>query len=177
MLKGTRGYISLAAISDQLSRVIAVEEKDIISLLDAQKSTSYLDQLGYSLKKLVWEHCISGFSHVRLVVGEVVTVGRGRNAEYDFRAVAYDMVSEHTHTLDKVLKSDDGIQSPWGGSIDYDVDNRWWANHYFKDDQLRRVSRPNTYQYARKTRARSLEIKRAGNVAKALKLLKRISHF
>jgi hypothetical protein len=33
---------------------LTVEEKDIISLADAKKSTSYLDQLGYSLKKLVW---------------------------------------------------------------------------------------------------------------------------
>lgn len=33
---------------------LKVEEKDIISLSDAKKSTSYLEQLGYSLKKLVW---------------------------------------------------------------------------------------------------------------------------
>lgn len=33
---------------------LKVEEKDIISLADAKKSTGYLEQLGYSLKKLVW---------------------------------------------------------------------------------------------------------------------------
>ncbi|KAF2276871.1 SacI domain-containing protein [Westerdykella ornata] len=33
---------------------LVVEEKDIISLVDAKKSTGYLEQLGYSLKKLVW---------------------------------------------------------------------------------------------------------------------------
>jgi hypothetical protein len=34
--------------------MLAVEEKDIISLADAKRSTGYLEQLGYSLKKLVW---------------------------------------------------------------------------------------------------------------------------
>lgn len=33
---------------------LMVEEKDIISAADAKKSTGYLEQLGYSLKKLVW---------------------------------------------------------------------------------------------------------------------------
>ena len=36
------------------ARRLSVEEKDIISLEDAKKSTGYLEQLGYSLKKLVW---------------------------------------------------------------------------------------------------------------------------
>ncbi|KAF2469727.1 uncharacterized protein BDR25DRAFT_304189 [Lindgomyces ingoldianus] len=35
-------------------RDLVVEEKDIISLADAKKSTGYFEQLGYSLKKLVW---------------------------------------------------------------------------------------------------------------------------
>ncbi len=35
-------------------RVLQIEEKDIISLADAKKSTGYLEQIGYSLKKLVW---------------------------------------------------------------------------------------------------------------------------
>ncbi|KAJ4376717.1 hypothetical protein N0V86_006834 [Didymella sp. IMI 355093] len=33
---------------------LEIEEKDIISLADAKKSTGYLEQIGYSLKKLVW---------------------------------------------------------------------------------------------------------------------------
>lgn len=33
---------------------LVIEEKDIVSLSDAKKSTGYLEQLGYSLKKLVW---------------------------------------------------------------------------------------------------------------------------
>ena len=36
------------------NRALEIEEKDIISLADAKKSTGYLEQLGYSLKKLVW---------------------------------------------------------------------------------------------------------------------------
>jgi hypothetical protein len=35
-------------------RTLQIEEKDIISLADAKKSTGYLEQIGYSLKKLVW---------------------------------------------------------------------------------------------------------------------------
>jgi hypothetical protein len=33
---------------------LVVEEKDVISLVDAKRSTGYLEQLGYSLKKFVW---------------------------------------------------------------------------------------------------------------------------
>ena len=36
------------------STALKVEEKDIISLADAKKSTGYLEQFEYSLKKLVW---------------------------------------------------------------------------------------------------------------------------
>jgi hypothetical protein len=36
------------------NRQLAVEEKDIISLADAKKTTGYLEQIEYSLKKLVW---------------------------------------------------------------------------------------------------------------------------
>ncbi|KAF2624903.1 hypothetical protein BU25DRAFT_413079 [Macroventuria anomochaeta] len=35
-------------------RTLSVEDEDIISLADAKKSTGYLEQIGYSLKKLVW---------------------------------------------------------------------------------------------------------------------------
>jgi hypothetical protein len=37
-----------------MERQLVVEEKDIIGLADAKKSTGYLEQLEYSLKKLVW---------------------------------------------------------------------------------------------------------------------------
>jgi len=39
---------------DDQRKLLEVEEKDIISLADAKKSTGYLEQFEYSLKKLVW---------------------------------------------------------------------------------------------------------------------------
>lgn len=39
---------------DGSERSLTVEEKDIISLVDAKKTTGYLEQFEYSLKKLVW---------------------------------------------------------------------------------------------------------------------------
>lgn len=38
----------------QESHKLVVEQKEIVSLAEAKKSTGYLEQLGYSLKKLVW---------------------------------------------------------------------------------------------------------------------------
>jgi hypothetical protein len=39
---------------EQKSGKLVVEEKDIVSFAEAKRSTGYLEQLGYSLKKLVW---------------------------------------------------------------------------------------------------------------------------
>jgi hypothetical protein len=39
---------------DDQGRTLEVEEKDIISVADAKKTTGYLEQFEYSLKKLVW---------------------------------------------------------------------------------------------------------------------------
>jgi hypothetical protein len=39
---------------DEEEPKLLVEEKDIISLADARKSTGYLEQVGFALKKLVW---------------------------------------------------------------------------------------------------------------------------
>jgi hypothetical protein len=33
---------------------LKVEQKDVISVAEARKSTGYLESIGYSLKKLVW---------------------------------------------------------------------------------------------------------------------------
>lgn len=38
----------------ETSGLVKVEEKDIISLADAKRSTTYMESLGYSLKKFVW---------------------------------------------------------------------------------------------------------------------------
>lgn len=43
-----------AGDGEQGKRGVEIEEKDIIGLADAKKSTGYLEQIGYSLKKLVW---------------------------------------------------------------------------------------------------------------------------
>lgn len=39
---------------EQSTKELDVEEKDVISVADAKKSTGYLEQLGYAAKKLVW---------------------------------------------------------------------------------------------------------------------------
>lgn len=41
-------------VEPQTGGVLMVEEKDVVSLAEARKSTGYLETLGYSLKKLVW---------------------------------------------------------------------------------------------------------------------------
>ena len=51
LVRNICGEIAKAAGKDPIEWV---KEKDIISLAEARKSTGYLEQLGYSLKKLVW---------------------------------------------------------------------------------------------------------------------------
>jgi hypothetical protein len=36
------------------TRRLKVEDKDVISLTDAKRSTGYVETLAYSMKKLVW---------------------------------------------------------------------------------------------------------------------------
>jgi hypothetical protein len=48
------GNVERTGDSPAQDRVVEIEQKDIISLADAKKSTGYLEQIGYSLKKLVW---------------------------------------------------------------------------------------------------------------------------
>lgn len=50
---GIPGDESISKDGDK-NRELKVEEKDIISLADAKKTTGYLEQFEYSLKKLVW---------------------------------------------------------------------------------------------------------------------------
>ncbi|KAF2124634.1 hypothetical protein P153DRAFT_370564 [Dothidotthia symphoricarpi CBS 119687] len=48
----------VSSICEEIVRVapktLEVEERDIVSLAEARRSTGYLEQIGYSLKKLVW---------------------------------------------------------------------------------------------------------------------------
>jgi hypothetical protein len=39
---------------EDAAELLEVEDKDIISLADAKKSTGYLEQVGFALKKMVW---------------------------------------------------------------------------------------------------------------------------
>lgn len=78
------------------------------------------------------EECASGFSHVRLVVGEYLNKGR-RTLD----ANAYDLVKEQgTSALKKV----------YGGPWDHNIEE-FWANHYSKEDGWLAVSRANSYVY------------------------------
>ncbi|KAI8932582.1 hypothetical protein NX059_010086 [Plenodomus lindquistii] len=52
--KVTTEEFSKPGRADGDERSLKVEEKDIINLTDARKTTGYLEQLEYSLKKLVW---------------------------------------------------------------------------------------------------------------------------
>ncbi|KAF2229413.1 hypothetical protein EV356DRAFT_521110 [Viridothelium virens] len=82
------------------------------------------------------EQCITGWSHVRLVVGSTVTTRRGR----DFRASAFDMRKEGT--------------SVYGGAVGSYFDTQWRANAYFNSaGQLTPTSSPNQLIYAGVVRA------------------------
>ncbi|KKY20400.1 hypothetical protein UCDDS831_g04742 [Diplodia seriata] len=40
--------------ADREEEALQIEDRDVVSLAEAKKSTGYLEQIGYSLKKLVW---------------------------------------------------------------------------------------------------------------------------
>ncbi|QBZ53633.1 hypothetical protein PoMZ_09321 [Pyricularia oryzae] len=89
------------------------------------------------------EQCASGLSHVRLVVGKVV-VRRDRDSTRDFQATTYDLIK--------------GTQGWWclglyGGetSANHDTGD-WYANHYIKDGQWKRVSVDNNHRWAGEVR-------------------------
>lgn len=46
--------ITAEGAEDEGGRKLKAEQKDVISVVEAKKSTGYLESLGYSLKKLVW---------------------------------------------------------------------------------------------------------------------------
>ena len=88
------------------------------------------------------EECASGFSHVRLVVGEYMTRGRRTLDAY-----AYDLVKEQTTPLKRIYGG------PWDNNVE-----EFWANHYHKKDDndpedeggWLKVSKPNSYVYSGK---------------------------
>jgi hypothetical protein len=55
--KGKQTVTSTGGEAQQQAEGVAklkVEQKDVISVAEARKSTGYLESIGYSLKKLVW---------------------------------------------------------------------------------------------------------------------------
>ncbi len=74
--------------------------------------------------------CISGFSHVRVVYGKVVT----RNGEKDFIGTAFDMVI-----------------AP-GNQVEMEVEE-WQANHYVRNQQWVRVSQDSQYYGVHKVKS------------------------
>ena len=106
------------------------------------------------------EECASGFSHVRLVMGEYLNEGACKTLE----AHAYDLAKEqNTPTLKKI----------YGGPWDHNVEE-FWADHYFKEkddnvpgdkDGWARVSKANSYVYGGKVKPGV--IKEGNRLAKA----------
>ncbi|XXH04116.1 hypothetical protein Hte_010528 [Hypoxylon texense] len=80
------------------------------------------------------EACITGFSHVRLVVGRF-------NGE-DFQAEAFDMVSNGAGPTG----------GTWTGKTAPSREENWLANRYIKDNRVVRVSTASQYQWAGRVR-------------------------
>lgn len=132
----------------------------------AEKANVDLEHNGFYIFLEKWqshnsaEECASGFSHVRLVVGEYLNKGARKTLD----AYAYDLVKEqNTPTLQKI----------YGGPWDHNVEE-FWADHYFKpkDDKVHddkdgwvRVSKPNSYVYG--GRVKPGVIKEGNRLAKA----------
>ncbi|KAL7622872.1 hypothetical protein AAE478_006551 [Parahypoxylon ruwenzoriense] len=77
------------------------------------------------------EACVTGFSHVRLIVGTF--------SGQDFRGEAFDMISNG--------RGPSG--GAWTGHTAADREENWLANRYFGGDgQIRRVSQPSQYEWA-----------------------------
>lgn len=49
-----RMVLAVRVIEVGMERKSIIEEKDIISLADARKATGLMEQLGYSIRRLVW---------------------------------------------------------------------------------------------------------------------------
>ncbi|KAJ5896344.1 uncharacterized protein N7473_005743 [Penicillium subrubescens] len=90
--------------------------------------------------------CLPDYSHVRLIVGQFFNSAT-RSGRQAFDAKAYEMISDEAET--KLG------QTPIGGKVESQVDNLWWANHYFneKKQQWVKVSKPSKYEYLGETTA------------------------
>ncbi|KAF3388561.1 hypothetical protein F1880_003329 [Penicillium rolfsii] len=90
--------------------------------------------------------CLPDYSHVRLVVGQFFN-SPTRSGRQAFDGKAFEMISDEAET--KLG------QTPVGGKVESQVDNLWWANHYFntKKEEWVKVSKESKYEYLGETTA------------------------
>ncbi|KAJ5301422.1 hypothetical protein N7508_006285 [Penicillium antarcticum] len=90
--------------------------------------------------------CLPDYSHVRLIVGQFFN-SPTRSGRQAFDGKAYEMISDEADT--KLG------QTPVGGKVQSQVDNLWWANHYFneKKEEWVTVSKMSKYEYLGETTA------------------------
>jgi hypothetical protein len=90
--------------------------------------------------------CLTGFSHVRLVVGKVQYKERNNRHDLDFKANAWHMISAGTNAANLIARP---IKSPYGGTVQAEADT-WYPNQYYnyQEREWRRTSRDNRYVYA-----------------------------
>lgn len=90
--------------------------------------------------------CLPDYSHVRLIVGQFFN-SPTRSGRQAFDGKAFEMISDEAET--KLG------QTPVGGKVESQVDNLWWANHYFnaKKQQWVKVSKESKYEYLGETTA------------------------
>jgi hypothetical protein len=104
--------------------------------------------------------CLPDYSHVRLIVGQFFNspTRAGRQA---FDGKAFEMISNEAETYLG--------QAPKGGTVHSQVDNLWWANHYFneKKQEWVKVSKESKYEYLGETSATDAYITNQG-ISKAV---------
>ncbi|EAW10834.1 uncharacterized protein ACLA_053080 [Aspergillus clavatus NRRL 1] len=90
--------------------------------------------------------CLPDYSHVRLVVGQFFH-SNTRSGRQAFDAKAFEMISDEADTRLG--------QTPKGGKVMSQVDNLFWANHYYneKKGQWVHVSKSSKYEFLGETTA------------------------
>ncbi|RHZ49496.1 uncharacterized protein CDV56_103676 [Aspergillus thermomutatus] len=88
--------------------------------------------------------CLPDYSHVRLIVGQFFN-SPTRSGRQGFDGKAFEMISDDAETRLG--------QTPVGGRVHSQVDNLWWANHYFseKKQEWVKTSKDSKYEYLGET--------------------------
>ncbi|GFF58014.1 hypothetical protein IFM47457_05203 [Aspergillus lentulus] len=99
--------------------------------------------------------CLPDYSHVRLIVGQFFN-NPTRSGRQAFSGKAFEMISDEAET--KLG------QTPVGGTVESQVTEKWWANHYFnyKKKEWVHVSKDNKYEYLGETTATDAYIENQG---------------